>query len=110
MATENIAVTLGVDYLIEINIDRFPELLEPDFILTGQVRVLSTNLLTCSFDITKSPSKNRIYLILKSINTKNLVINKQHKYVYDIIATSSTRGVFKLVDGTVSFKKPVTAI
>lgn len=109
MATVNIEVSLGVDYLIEVNVDRFPELLEPNYILTGQVRILSSNFLLCSFDIIKSPIQNRIYLILKSINTKNIVINSQHKYVYDIIAKNDNE-VYKLIDGIVTFKPTVTSI
>ena len=109
MATENIKVSLGVDYLIELNVDRFPELLEPDYILTGQVRILSTNFLVCSFDIIKAPIQNRIYIILKSINTKNLVINNQHKYLYDIIARNDNE-VYKLMDGIVTFNPTITSI
>ncbi len=109
MATVNIEVSLGVDYLIEVNVDRFPELLEPDYALTGQVRILSTNLLVCSFDIIKAPIQNRIYVILKSINTEDLEINNQHKYVYDIIAKNSNE-VYKLIDGIVTFKPTITSI
>lgn len=109
MATENIKVTLGVDYLIEVNIDRFPELLEPSYTLTGEVRVLSTNALTCAFNIIKSPSKNKLYITLPSAITKNLVINKQHKYLYDIIAKNGTE-VYKLIDGIVTFTKAITTI
>lgn len=109
MATVNIEVSLGVDYLIEVNVDRFPELLEPNYNLTGQVRILSSNFLLCSFDIIKSPIQNRIYLILKSINTKSIVINSQHKYVYDIIAKNNNE-VYKLIDGIVTFKPTITSI
>lgn len=109
MATVNIEVSLGVDYLIEVNVDRFPELLEPDYLLTGQVRILSSNVLVCSFDIIKSPIQNRIYIILKSLSTKNLVINKQHKYVYDIIARNNNE-IYKLIDGIVTFIPTITSI
>lgn len=109
MATVNIEVSLGVDYLIEVNVDRFPELLEPNYILTGQVRILSSNSLLCSFDIIKAPIQNRIYLIIKSANTKNIVINSQHKYVYDIIAKNDNE-VYKLIDGIVTLKPTFTSI
>lgn len=109
MATVNIEVSLGVDYLIEVNVDRFPELLEPDYILTGQVRILSSNVLVCSFDIIKSPIQNRIYIILKSNSTKNLVINRQNKYVYDIIAKNANE-VYKIVDGNAAFIPTITSI
>jgi len=109
LATVNIEVSLGVDYLIEVNVDRFPELLEPDYLLTGQVRILSSNVLVCSFDIIKSPIQNRIYIILKSLSTKNLVINKQHKYVYDIIARNNNE-IYKLIDGIVTFIPTITSI
>lgn len=109
MATENISVSLGVDYLIEVNVDRFPELLEPDYFLTGQVRILTTNAFVCNFTITKSPSKNRIYIILKSNDSKLIVINNQHKYYYDIIAKNGNE-VYKLIDGIVTFKPTITSI
>jgi hypothetical protein len=109
LATVNIEVSLGVDYLIEVNVDRFPELLLPSYILTGQVKILSLNTLVCNFDIIKSPIQNRVYLILKSINTKNIVINNQHKYVYDIIAKNDNE-VYKLIDGIVTFKPTITSI
>lgn len=109
MATVNIEVSLGVDYFIEVDVDRFPELLQPNYILTGEVRILSLNTIVCTFNIIKSPIKNRIYIVLKSINTINIVINSQHKYVYDIIAKVDNE-IYKLIDGIVTFKPTITSI
>lgn len=111
MATENIKVTLGVDYFIEVNIDRFTELLQPQYTLTGQARVLSTNALVSTFTIIKGVNKNKIYLILKSADTKTLVINNQYRYIYDIIAkNTNTNEIYKLIDGTITFKPSITTI
>lgn len=109
MSIENLDVTLGVTYFIEMDISRFPDLLTPDYTLVGQIRESVSNTLLASFNIIKSPDKNRIYAILDSTSTTNLVINKQKIYNFDIVAKFNTK-VFKLVYGNVNFQNLVTSL
>lgn len=109
MSTINIIVSQGVTYFMEIDVVKFQDLLTPDYTLTGQVRNSQTNELLASFNITKSPQKNKIYADLSASATKNLVINTQVKYGYDILAQQSDK-IYKLVDGVITFKKTITSI
>lgn len=109
MATENITVTLGIDYFIEINVDRFTELLESNYVLSGQIREVESKVLKATFDIVKSPINNKIYSILTSDSTKTLTINNQIIYGYDILAKKDTT-VYKLIDGSVNFQQSITTI
>lgn len=117
MTTENLVVTLGVTYTIEVNTDRFTELMASDYILSGEIReststVISTSMqyaLIATFGIVKSTSSNVITITLSSDATKNLIINQQKVYVYDIIAKNNGK-VYKLIDGFVEFKHRVTSL
>jgi hypothetical protein len=109
MSTENITVTLGVTYFIEINVDRFTELLGNEHVLLGEVREANSNILITKFDITKIPATNRISAILTHASTKDFVPNPEILYSYDIISKNGSV-VYKLIDGNVTFKKLITTL
>lgn len=108
MAYENISVTLGITYFMELETDRFPELMTDDFVLTGQIRT-STGILVVDFEIIKSPDSNVIYVVLQSADTIGISPNPQLVYEYNVIARDGSQ-VYELVNGYVTFKKSPTVI
>jgi hypothetical protein len=106
MTTENISVTLGVDYHIQLDVSRFDELMDEGYVLTGEVRVKSTKSLIATFNIVKS-TNNKINIKLLAADTKEIAINKQFVYVYDILAINGDE-VLCLVNGVVNFEERVT--
>lgn len=117
MTTENLVVTLGVTYTIEVNTDRFTELMASDYILSGEIRESASTLISSTmqyafiapFNIVKSTSTNIIIITLSSDATKDLIINQQKAYSYDIIAKNNGK-VYKLISGLVDFKHRVTSL
>lgn len=109
MTTENLSITTGISYLIEFDVERFDELLLPDYVISGQVREASSNALVASFDIVKHPDIKKIYGVLSSDSTRNIILRPQCKYKYDIIAQYN-RTAYKLVSGWVNFTESTTML
>jgi hypothetical protein len=107
MTTENISVTLGVDYNIDLDATRFIELFDDSVQIMGEIRESSSKELVVSFEVLKG-SSNIIHVKIPSSETKDIVINKQVVYVYDIIARDG-ENVYMLVNGNVDFNERFTA-